>query len=227
MQRHNRFGFFGQLVDAKGVQILLRAVEILRGEGFLDLTVEINGGNQHYASPEIRAEIEQCFEAEARRPPGERIVYYNGSYDARELRSRMARIDWCIVPSIWWETFALVISEAWMFGKPVICSNVGAMAERVGDEIDGLHFEMADARALACTLRRAATEEGLWARLAAALPSPPPREAMIDGFRRVYASGIEPPIGAEQTSSPAVLPTPSRTARVVRPLLRRQPTAPA
>jgi len=53
------------------------------------------------------------------------------------LRGRMARIDWCIVPSLWWEAFALVISEAWMFGKPVICSNVGAMADRVTDEADG------------------------------------------------------------------------------------------
>ena len=37
----------------------------------------------------------------------------------------MARVDWSIVPSTWWEIFGLVISEAWMFGKPVICSNRG------------------------------------------------------------------------------------------------------
>jgi glycosyltransferase involved in cell wall biosynthesis len=187
-QRRNRFGFFGQLVDAKGVHILLRAVEILRAEGFTDFTVEINGGNQQYASPEIREEIERCLEAERQLHPGERIVHYNGSYDARELSSRMARIDWCVVPSTWWETFALVISEAWMFGKPVICSNVGAMAERVADGIDGLHFEMADPAALARTIRRAATEKGLWDRLAAALPAPPPREAMIEGYRAVYSA---------------------------------------
>ena len=73
---------------------------------------------------------------------------FNGGYQVANLHSRMSRIDWCIVPSVWWEIFALVISEAWMFGKPVICSNVGAMAERVTNEVDGLHFEMGDPASL-------------------------------------------------------------------------------
>ena len=117
---------------------------------------------------------------------GERLVWFNGSYATRELRSRMARIDWCLVPSMWWEAFALVISEAWMFKKPVICSNVGAMADRVRDEKDGLQFEMGDPAGLARTIKRAASEPGLWQRLAGALPTPPAREVMVDGFRRIY-----------------------------------------
>ena len=52
-----------------------------------------------------------------------------------------------------------------MFGKPVICSNVGAMAERVANEVDGLHFEMGDPASLARAMKRAATEEGLWSSL--------------------------------------------------------------
>lgn len=182
----NRFGFFGQLVDAKGVQILLRAVDILRAEGFTGFTVELNGDNLNYASPEIRAEIEQFLEREAQRPPDERIVWNNGSYDTAELRHRMSRIDWCVVPSLWWEAFVLVISEAWMFGKPVICSDVGAMAGRVTHDTDGLHFAVGDPAALARTLKRAATEPGLYPRLAAALPTPPSREAMVEGFRGIY-----------------------------------------
>src|SRR3981189_3010819 len=73
-----------------------------------------------------------------------------------------------------------------MFAKPVICSNVGAMADRVTNERDGLHFEMGDPAALARTIKRAATEPGLWPRLAGALPSPPSRAEMADGFRRIY-----------------------------------------
>jgi glycosyltransferase involved in cell wall biosynthesis len=189
---YNRFGFFGQIVDAKGVQIILRAVDLLRAEGFTDFAVEINGGNINYASPAVREEIERFIEAEKERPVAERRVWFNGSYETRELRGRMARIDWCIVPSVWWEAFALVISEAWMFKKPVICSNVGAMADRVSDEVDGLHFEMGDPAGLARTIKRAATEPGLWRRLASALPAPPSRAAMIDGFRRIYRAHGEP-----------------------------------
>ena len=184
--RFNRFGFFGQIVDAKGVQIILRAVDLLRAEGFTDFAVEINGGNMNYASPEVRSEIETFMETERARPAGDRLVWFNGSYETRDLRARMARIDWCIVPSVWWEAFALAISEAWMFGKPVICSNVGAMADRVRDEIDGLHFERSDPAALARAIKRAATEPGLRQPLAGALPAPPSRADMIDGFRRIY-----------------------------------------
>lgn len=191
----NRFGFFGQMVDAKGVHILLRAAEILRAEGFDDFTIEINGDNERFASPELRSEIEEFQSREAQRPQPERRVHFNGSYDVRGLAARMSRVDWVIVPSIWWEAFVLVISEAWMFGKPVICSNVGAMADRVADGVDGLHFEMGSAPALARTIKHAATERGLWTRLAAGLPQPPSRAEMVAGYRRIYdtAGGNEEP----------------------------------
>jgi glycosyltransferase involved in cell wall biosynthesis len=185
----NRFGFFGQFVDVKGVQVILRAVQILRAEGFTDFSVDLNGDNLRYSSVELQAEIGAFLSAEAALPIDERIVTSNGSYHVDQLRSRMARVDWCIVPSIWWEIFGLVISEAWMFGRPVICSNVGGMAERVHDEVDGLHFQVGDARALAETMRRACTEEGLWDRLAGALPTPPTRAAMVGSYREVYGNG--------------------------------------
>ena len=184
--RRNRFGFFGQYVDVKGIQVILRAVALLRAEGFTEFAVELNGANLRYASPPIRAEIEAFLEAEAARPLDQRIVVDNGSYHVDLLRTRMSRVDWCIVPSIWWEIFGLVISEAWMFGRPVICSNVGGMAERNQHDVWALLFEMGDHRALAETMRRACTEPGLWDRLAAALPEPPAREAMVEGYLQVY-----------------------------------------
>ena len=183
---HNRFGFFGQLHDVKGVQVLLRAVQLLRNDGFDDFVVELNGDNLRFATPTVRAEIEAFLAAEAALPTAERRVMHAGSYQLDQLHGRMARIDWCIVPSIWWEIFGLVISEAWMFGKPVICSNVGGMAERVADEVDGLFFEMGDPRSLADTMRRACTEEGLWQRLHDALPEPPSRDEMAEGYLRLY-----------------------------------------
>jgi glycosyltransferase involved in cell wall biosynthesis len=116
----------------------------------------------------------------------DRIVTDRGSYEVAQLPGRMSRVDWCIVPSIWWESFGLVISEAWMFGRPVICSNVGGMAERNRHDVFALQFEMGDHRALAETMQRACTEDGLWDRLSSALPSPPSREEMVAGYWRIY-----------------------------------------
>jgi glycosyltransferase involved in cell wall biosynthesis len=182
----NRFGYFGQLHDDKGVHIILRAVTLLRSNGFTAFRVEVNGGGLQGASPEIRNEIETFRAAEATLPAHEQLVVFNGAYHVDQLRTRMARIDWSIVPSVWWEIFGLVISEAWMFGKPTICSNVGGMSERVTDDVDGLLFEMASPQSLAAAMQRACTEPGLWQRLHDALPSPPLRSAMADGYRRLY-----------------------------------------
>lgn len=182
----NRFGFFGQLHDTKGLHIVLRAVDILRADDFTDFHLEINGDNLRFATEPVRQEIEAFLAAEQERTPSDRLVTLNGSYHVNQLQQRMARVDWCIVPSLWWEAFGLVISEAWMFGKPVICSNVGAMAERVQDEVGGLLFEMGDPVALAAVMRRACTEEGLWQRLHDSLPEPPSRAAMAAGYLRLY-----------------------------------------
>jgi glycosyltransferase involved in cell wall biosynthesis len=182
----NRFGFFGRLVDAKGVHVILRAVQALRSQGFTDFVVELNGDNLHFATPAIRQEIEAFLAEEEQRPPAERIVFNNGSYQADQIGTRMNRIDWSLVPSIWWEAFGLVISEAWMFRKPIICSNVGGMAERITHDVDGLHFQVGDSRALAAAIRRACTEPGLWERLSAATPQPPSRADVVKGYRALY-----------------------------------------
>lgn len=185
-RRRNRFGFFGQLVDVKGLDILLQATVLLRERGFTDFIVEINGDNLRYATPEHRALINTFFEIESERPQSERNVIFNGSYHHDQLRARMARVDWVVVPSTWWEIFCLVISEAWSFGRPVIASNVGGPAERVTDGKDGLLFKLGDALALAQTMYRACTEDGLWGKLTEGITLPPSREDMVQHFRTIY-----------------------------------------
>jgi glycosyltransferase involved in cell wall biosynthesis len=192
-EKHNRFGFFGQLVDVKGVWLLLEAVQILRSEGFHDLVVEINGDNLQYATVARREEFEMFMKAEQERPYEERIVFFNGLYSVDQLPQRMARIDWVVVPSTWWEIFALVISEAMMFRKPVITTNIGGPGERVRDGKDGLQFAVGDASSLAQALRRACQTDGLWARLSSEMASAPSRDQMVHGFARLYeGSGKRP-----------------------------------
>jgi glycosyltransferase involved in cell wall biosynthesis len=189
--RRNRFGFFGQLVDNKGVWLLLEAVQQLRAEGFTDFRVEFNGDNLRFASETRRAEIEVFRSKESELPPSERLVTFNGSYSVDQLAQRMGRVDWCIVPSVWCEVFGLVVSEAWMFKRPVIASNVGGLGERISHEKDGLLFDVADASALAQTIRRACTEEGLWERLVKGITPPASVEIMVDKYLSIYNNGVE------------------------------------
>lgn len=186
--KRNRFGFFGQLVDNKGLWVILQAVNELRAGGFTDFRVEINGDNLQYASAERRDEIEAFLSREKERPPEEQIVVFNGSYSVDQLSQRMSRVDWCIVPSVWWEIFGLVISEAWMFHRPVIASNVGGPGERITHDKDGLLFDVADSTSLAETIRRAVTEKGLWDRLVGGITPPASEQLMVKEFLAVYGN---------------------------------------
>jgi glycosyltransferase involved in cell wall biosynthesis len=71
-----------------------------------------------------------------------------------------------VVPSTWWENAPLVIQEAFYHGRPVICSNIGGMAEKVRDRVDGLHFQAGSAASLADAMLEAATTPGYWDKLA-------------------------------------------------------------
>jgi glycosyltransferase involved in cell wall biosynthesis len=82
----------------------------------------------------------------------------------------MSEADWVIVPSLWWENSPLVIQEAFLHGRPVICSNVGGMAEKVTDGVNGLHFQVGSPQALADTIVRAVDTPGLWEQLQANVP---------------------------------------------------------
>ena len=100
-------------------------------------------------------------------------VTFIGRYDPGQMRELMSQIDWAIVPSTWWENSPLVIQEAFAHGRPILASDIGGMAEKVRDGIDGLHFRAGDPDSLADTMMRAASTPGLWERLR-------------DGIRPVY-----------------------------------------
>ena len=209
----NRFGFFGQMVDIKGIQIILRAVAILREQGFTDFKVELNSDNLRLATPALVKEIEDFFAEENERPFAQRIVHDNGSYPVDQLASRMARVDWCIVPSLWTEGFPLVLLEAGTFRRPVICSDIGAMAEYINDDVDGIHFSRGDPDALAAAIRRACTETGLWERLSGAIPEPPSLATMVTGFLDIY--------GLKQKPNGSSVPRPVSRKRSQKQLTRK------
>jgi glycosyltransferase involved in cell wall biosynthesis len=172
--KRNRFAFFGQLIDSKGLLELFDAVRLLRGAGLDDFSLDVHGANLRFASAEFRSAFEGFWaeEGEASSATMQR-VRLRGMYEVADLARIMEDVDWVIVPSRWGETFVMVISEAFAFRKPVICSNVGVMLERVGDGVTGLHFAAGNSNSLAGVMKRAMTEDGLWDRLSANIQPPP------------------------------------------------------
>ncbi|TDH64420.1 glycosyltransferase [Dankookia rubra] len=155
--RRDRFGFFGHVNRFKGGLVLLDASRRLSAEGIVH-GVTLHGGAA-YQSDAFMAGFSTALEA----APAAR---HTGPYDAVGLPGLMAQVDWVVVPSIWWENAPLVIQEAFLHRRPVICSEIGGMAEMVRDGVDGLHAPVGDPAGLARVMRRAIETEGLWETLA-------------------------------------------------------------
>jgi glycosyltransferase involved in cell wall biosynthesis len=186
----NTIGFFGQLNFHKGVLVLLNAMKILAQEGE---EAETNGGlaprlclhgaNLEWQPPGFQKAFEKLLES-----PN---VEFAGPYVEEQLPDLMAEIDWVVVPSLWWENSPLVIQEAFQYGKPVICSGIGAMKEKVTDGVNGLHFRRGDPESLAATIRRAAASPELWQRLRSGIPAvrsiEDDVESLIGTFRELLA----------------------------------------
>lgn len=171
----DRLGFFGQLNHFKGVNVLLRAMEILAREDEASRAngvrgddgaaphgrprLRLHGANLELQPEPFREEFRSLLEATSRN------VAFMGRYEQTEVSRVMAGVDWVVIPSIWWENSPLVIQEAFMHGKPVICSDIGGMAEKVRHGVDGLHFRAGDPGSLAATIREAVSTPGLWRKL--------------------------------------------------------------
>ena len=84
----------------------------------------------------------------------------------------LADSDVLVVPSLWYENSPVVIQEARAMGVPVVASGLGALAEKVHHDVDGLLFPPGDAAALRQALQRLVAEPALLPRLRQGIPLP-------------------------------------------------------
>jgi glycosyltransferase involved in cell wall biosynthesis len=159
-------GFFGQLSRFKGAEVMLDAMAMLEPEAKARLW--LHGANLELQTEEFQADFA------ARSSELRDRVTFRGPYDHDELPRLMKDLHWVVIPSIWWENSPLVIQEAFFHHRPIICSDIGGMAEKVRDGIDGIHFRTGDAWSLAQTIERATGNARLWQKLR-------------DGIREPYA----------------------------------------
>ena len=148
----------------------------------------------------------------------------------------MREVDWTIVPSTWWENAPVVIQEAFHHGRPIIASDIGGMAEKVRDGIDGLHFHAGNPESLAEAMTRAIREPALWDRLHAGIRPPTTagdaaRQHAALFERLIARSGAQPRQPAARRSRPerdgrAPAPEPRSIRDAMRDLATAAPAPP-
>ncbi len=114
--------FAGRLTEEKGLRIVLDA--------FADnqLPLKIVG-----AGPLENVVLNYCF-----RHPNITFLGQRTKHDINKLLQDSIAL---IFPSLWYETFGMVVIEAFSQGVPVIASNLGNLKNMVTNEFNGLTFE--------------------------------------------------------------------------------------
>lgn len=182
-----RFGFFGQVNPYKGLPLLLQALEQAAQSRRCRIELEVHGANLEIQTAEFRRQVEDSVA----KLTASGHLHWAGAYRPEELRQRMADIDWVVVPSLWWENSPMVIQEAFACGRPVICSNIGGMAEKVRNGVDGLHVQVGNAARWAEKLEEAASFTTEWDDLRNGIRRPPSYEASADAYLD-WACSVDP-----------------------------------
>jgi len=128
--------FVGQAVDRKGLSILVRAFEALRGHVAAQLTIV--GASEPEVAPLL---VDRTG------------VTVLGRVSDGEKRAALARADVLAAPSLGGESFGMVLTEGFAAGTPVVASDIAGYRDVVRDGVDGLLVPRGDATALAETLR--------------------------------------------------------------------------
>lgn len=175
------FGYFGQVTPYKGLDVLLEAIGLLDSSALKKFRLVINGANLDAQHDAWKLKLEELLDPWLK----EGVVHWAGPYRETSLRRRMQAVDWVTVPSIWWENSPMVIQEALGFGRPVMCSNIGGMAEKVTHNENGWNVEVGDPMAWAEALDMAIRGEIDWPRLQAACVAGPTSGEIADEHLRL------------------------------------------
>jgi glycosyltransferase involved in cell wall biosynthesis len=184
-----RVGFFGQISFLKGIDVLFDAAQILENAHETRVSIEVFG-DYRGQPPEFQSQyLERATKVG-------RNVILRGPYEPERVDDLMRQVDLVVTPSIWWENSPLVIEEALRNRRPVVCSDIGGMAEKVRDGQDGFHFPVGNATALASLLTRIAADRYILERVSATLRATPDLDTVAAKHRAVYAPAPAPAAAA-------------------------------
>jgi glycosyltransferase involved in cell wall biosynthesis len=127
---HITFGYVGQIIPHKGVDLLIDAFLGLDGN---NKTLIIHGpGDQN---PEYMLKLKQKADQNSH-------IQFASTFPKEELATRLRQFDVLVIPSRWYENSPLVLLYGLATRTPVIVSDVRGMNEFVRNGYNGYTFSM-------------------------------------------------------------------------------------
>lgn len=142
-------GFFGSIVPAKGLHVLLQALAAAP-----QLPVRLSVAGTHHGDPAYRQQIQRLVSADPR-------VSMLGQLSTQEVAAAMRQIDLLCLPSVVPESFSLALHEAAALSVPALVSDLGAPAQAVSASGAGRVVAAGDVAAWAQALQDVGADRGL------------------------------------------------------------------
>ena len=150
------FTYLGQINAFKGLDVLLDALNFFDKKTLHDIRINVYGSGLESQTKEFQQKVKKLIKRHRKN------VTMFGRYQTEDLPEILQETDWVVMPSIWWENSPLVIQESLKYGRPLLVSNIGGMAEKVTHEKNGLHFCRNNPSSLARAMKRAMSDMDLY-----------------------------------------------------------------
>ena len=146
-QRRHRIATIGRLVPRKGMDLVIRALALMAGQGIDDVELLIVGGGSDSAGLDRDPEARR-LKALAKELGVEDRVVMRGQVPREQMPAVLRSAD-AVVCAPWYEPFGITPLEAMACGIPVVASAVGGLIDTVVHGKTGLHVPPRDPEALA------------------------------------------------------------------------------
>lgn len=118
--------YLGRIVQEKGIALICEIVSLL-GEKGLNINLDVVGNG----------DLDPIIKLKYKNSPN---IKLHGQVFDQNKNKFLTNCDLLIFPSSCPESFGIVITEAFAFGKPVIASKIGAIPEIIQDNYNGFLF---------------------------------------------------------------------------------------
>ncbi len=185
------FLFAGAIRPEKGVDYLARAFAKLSDEN-ANACLAIAGGSKLWIEKGwLGTNALETTEQQVRKILAPAIArgraFMLGLVPPAEIDAYYAASDIFVLPSMFQETFGLVLLEAFSAGLPVIAFRSGGIPELVDDRVNGIVVAQGDEEALCQSMRELVIDRDLRDRLGSAAESVPARFPWKDTVDRIEA----------------------------------------
>lgn len=144
------FIFVGHIIARKDLRSLLKACALLESQGHQNYSLVIVGEGEQ------RQELEAyCAEQQL-----QNRVQWLGKVPYEQVGAYLSASDVFVLPTLE-DTWGMVVLEAMMLGKPVVCSNGAGAAELITNGESGYRFQPQDIKALATAMKHFIENPGL------------------------------------------------------------------